>query len=202
VNCRTVVCHTYKAGAAVHAKSHHFHSLTFQSFTASFHCCPTPTLRSMAEKIAHDPPTTDKPAADDTRSDSGTESAAPTTSSPTPVVIKMVNRKIPELSYFFKKTIITKDERKAYHDFGWPTDNIMSTIPEVDVPTVHGSTVVCFESHLIAGLGLPPSKFVSAIMNFLGCELAHFNPNVIIALSCFTMLCECWLKITSGISLF
>jgi hypothetical protein len=71
----------------------------------------------------------------------------------------------------------------------------MSTVPEVDFPTTHGSTVVCFESHLIAGLGLAPSKFLVAIMNFLGCELIHFNPNAIAALSCFSMLCECWLGI-------
>jgi hypothetical protein len=39
-------------------------------------------------------------------------------------------------------------------------------------------------------------------MNYLGCELVHFNPNAIIALSYFTMLCECWLGITSDTSLF
>jgi hypothetical protein len=37
--------------------------------------------------------------------------------------------------------------------------NLISTIPKVDIPTVLGSAVVCFELHLIAGLGLPPSKF-------------------------------------------
>jgi hypothetical protein len=62
--------------------------------------------------------------------------------------------------------------------------------------------VVCFESHLIAGLSLPPSKFLVAIMNFLGCELVHFNPNAITALSCFSMLCECWLEIPTDTSLF
>jgi hypothetical protein len=71
----------------------------------------------------------------------------------------------------------------------------MSIVPEVDVPTTHDSTVVYFESHLIAGLGLPPSKFLVAIMNFLGCELVHFNPNAIAALNCFSMLCKYWLGI-------
>jgi hypothetical protein len=55
---------------------------------------------------------------------------------------------------------------------------------------VDGSIVVRFELHLIAGLSLPPSKFLVAMMKFLGCELVHLNPNVIAALSCFTMLCE------------
>jgi hypothetical protein len=62
--------------------------------------------------------------------------------------------------------------------------------------------MVCFEFHLIIGLGLPPSKFLYAIMNFLGYELVHFNPNAIAALSCFTMLWECWLGITSDTRLF
>jgi hypothetical protein len=56
-------------------------------------------------------------------------------------------------------------------------------IPEVDVSTVHDSTTICFESYLIAGLGLSTSKFLSSIMNFLGCEFVHFNPNAIVALS-------------------
>jgi hypothetical protein len=61
----------------------------------------------------------------------------------------------------------------------------------VEVPTVDNSTVVCFKSHLITGLGLPSSKFLVSILNFLGCDLVHLNANVIAALSCFTMLCEC-----------
>jgi hypothetical protein len=36
----------------------------------------------MAKKIAHNLPTTNKPAYDDTKSDSGAECATPTTSSP------------------------------------------------------------------------------------------------------------------------
>jgi hypothetical protein len=53
----------------------------------------------------------------------------------------------------------------------------------VEVLTVDNSTIVCFECHLIAGLGLPPSKFLVSILNFLGCELVHLNPNAITALS-------------------
>jgi hypothetical protein len=67
---------------------------------------------------------------------------------------------------------------------------------------VDDSTMVCFESHLVARLGLPPSKFLVAIMNFLRCELVHLNLNTITTLSCFTMLCECWLGIASDTSLF
>jgi hypothetical protein len=71
----------------------------------------------------------------------------------------------------------------------------MSRIHEVDFTTTHSYNAVCFESHLITGLDLPPSKFLVAIMNFLGCELVHFNLNAIAALSYFSMLCECLLEI-------
>jgi hypothetical protein len=37
---------------------------------------------------------------------------------------------------------------------------------------------------------------------FLSYELVHFNPNAIATLSCFSMLCECWLGIARDISLF
>jgi hypothetical protein len=57
----------------------------------------------------------------------------------------------------------------------------MSSIPEVEFPTVDDSNVMCFESHLIAGLGLPPSKFLVTIMSNLGYGLVHFNPNAITA---------------------
>jgi hypothetical protein len=67
---------------------------------------------------------------------------------------------------------------------------------------VDDTMMVCFKSHLIARLGLPPSKFLVVVMGFLGCELVHLNPNAITALSCFTMLCECWIGIASDISLF
>jgi hypothetical protein len=67
---------------------------------------------------------------------------------------------------------------------------------------VDNSTVVCFESHLATGLGLPPSKFLVSILNFLMCALVHLNPNGIATLSCFTMLCECWLGIAPDTSMF
>jgi hypothetical protein len=90
----------------------------------------------------------------------------------------------------------------AYHSTSLLSDGLESFVPEVDIPTVDGSTVVCFESHLVAGLDLPPSKFLIAVMNFLGCELVNLNLNAIGTLSYFTMLGECWLGIVPDTSLF
>jgi hypothetical protein len=176
------------------------HSFAFQLFTT---CCKAPVSHSMATEIAHDLPIAGVPVGDNAQRDSGVESAALViSSSPTLAATKMVDRKVPEMSDFFKKTTITEEECLVYHSFSWLTGNLISTIPEVDVSIVYDSTIICFESYLTIGLGLPPSKFLSSIMNFLGCELVHFNPNAIAALCYFAMLCEYWLGIAPDTSLF
>jgi hypothetical protein len=140
---------------------------------------------------------------DDSGYNSATESAAmATSSSPTRGIIKMDDEEISELADFFKKTIVTEADRKAYHDLGWLSGNLISFIPQVDVPTIEGSTVLCFECQLAAGLGLPPSKFLSSVTSYLGCSLVHHNANVVSALSSIVMLCECWLGIPPDTSLF
>jgi hypothetical protein len=98
--------------------------------------------------------------------------------------------------------IVTEDDHRAYHNRGWLTGNLVSFIPEVDVPTVESSTIIFFESQLAARVGLSPSKFLSSIMNYLGCSLVHLNSNVVLALSSFIMLCECWLEIPPDTSIF
>jgi hypothetical protein len=139
---------------------------------------------------------------DDVRNNSMSESAMKaTSSSPIRGVALMADGKIPEMSDFFKKTLVIDTERQGYHDQGWLTGNLLSFIPEVDVPTVDDSIMLCFES-LTTRLGLPPNKFLVSIMNFLGCSLTHFNPNAIAALNSFAMLCECWLGIPPNSSLF
>jgi hypothetical protein len=136
-------------------------------------CCTTPILRSMAERPSRDPTVANLTADEDTGSDSGIESIAMMTSSPTHDVALMAKGEIPELLDFLKKTSITYNERKAYHEHGWLTGNIISSILEVDVPTIKGSTIVYFEPHLVAGLGLLPSKFLVTILGYLNCELFH-----------------------------
>jgi hypothetical protein len=148
----------------------------------------------MADTTVHAPaaPVALSACADDSGHDSGAESAAMVaSSSPTRGATRMAKGKIPELTDFFKKTTVTKDDRRVYHDRGWLTGNLVSFIPKVDVPTVEGSTILCFESQLAARIGLPPSKLLSSIMNYLGCSLVHLNTNTISALSSFIMLCEC-----------
>jgi hypothetical protein len=158
----------------------------------------------MAKESANNPPPVNPLINDDDAgSDSRTESTAMmTSSSPTRGASLMAKGEILELMDFFKRTTLTEEEFQAFHTRGWLTGNLISTILEVDVPTIHGSTVLYFESHLLPGLGLPPSKFLAAIMNYLGCSLIHFNANALAALSSFVMLCKCWLGILPDSNLF
>jgi hypothetical protein len=159
----------------------------------------------MTDTTVHAPaaPVASSANADDSGHDSGTESTAMAASSSlTRGTTKIAEGEIPELTDFFKKVTMTEDDRRAYHDRGWLIGNLTSFIPRVDVPTVEGFTILCFESQLAARLGLPPSKFLSSTMNYLECLLVHLNTNVVYALTSFIMLCGCWLGIPLDTSLF
>jgi hypothetical protein len=196
-----VTCCAYKAGTAEHVSSHHFSLLPSYHFLLL--CCIIHTLALMATDSIINPLPTNLSLDDDTGDESRAESTTMSnSSSPTRGVALLAKGEILELTNFFKGTTISEEELQAYHSRGWLTGNILSSIPEVDVHTVTGSSVLCFELHLLAKLGLPPSKFLAAIMNYLGYSLAHFNANAITALSSFVMLCECWLGIPPDSSLF
>jgi hypothetical protein len=157
----------------------------------------------MATESPSNLPPTNSSMDNDAGGDSGVESTTMvSSSSPTRGTSLMAKGEIPELTDFFKKTSVTEEELQVYHHHHWLTGNVLSSIPEVDVPTVHGSSVLCFETHLLVGLGLPPSMFLAAIMNYLGCSLVHFNVNAIAALSSFMMPYECYLGIPLDSSLF
>jgi hypothetical protein len=63
-------------------------------------------------------PVASSASADDSGHDSGAESTAMATSSPTRGATRMAAREIPELTNFFKKTTVTEDDHRTYHDRG------------------------------------------------------------------------------------
>jgi hypothetical protein len=75
--------------------------------------------------------------------------------------------------------MVTDKDISAYHAVGWLLGVLLCT------------NVVCFESHLMCGLGLPLRKFLVSTLNYTGCELVHLHLNAISALNCFSKLCEC-----------
>jgi hypothetical protein len=133
----------------------------------------------------------------------GAESDVATTSySYNAAIENMAKKDVPMLTNYWKKSMVTEADRSAYHNDDRLPAGVESFIPHLEFLTVDNTTIVCFESYLVAGLGIPPSKFLVSILNFLRCELVHLNTNIITVLSCFTMLCECWLGITLDTSLF
>jgi hypothetical protein len=64
--------------------------------------CVVPVSHSMAEETAHDLPIADKATDGDAQSDSGTESAAPTSSSPTKRSIERTRSSILFLAFLLK----------------------------------------------------------------------------------------------------
>jgi hypothetical protein len=201
MNRHAIICCTYKTG---HYCAHTLPITFVFAYSPSVLLFPS-LSRSMANTSVLHPTSPSAPSINDNDSgyNSTTESAAMvTSSSPTRGVIKMDDGEILELADFFKKTIVTEADRQAYHDLDWLFSNLISFIPEVDVPTVEDSTVLYFECQLAAGLGVPPSKFLSSVMSYLGYSLVHLNANAVSALSSFKMLCECWLGIPPDTSLF
>jgi hypothetical protein len=92
----------------------HRFALAFSSSIAFIiHC-------SMADTTVHAPaaPVAPSASADDSGHNSGAESTAMAASSPTRGATTMAAGEIPKLTDFFKKTIVTKDDRRAYHDRG------------------------------------------------------------------------------------
>jgi hypothetical protein len=59
----------------------------------------------------------------------------------------------------------------ACHDTGWLWGVLVCTPTTLDFLTIDQTNIICFESHLMCGLGLPPSKFLVSILNYIGCEL-------------------------------
>jgi hypothetical protein len=81
--------------------------------------CAAPTSLSMVSEADRTLAAADTSTIDEGRNDSGVESNAPVTSSSmTLAVIKMADNKVPEMSDYWKKSIITEADRQAYHDFG------------------------------------------------------------------------------------
>jgi hypothetical protein len=134
-----------------------------------------------------------------TGAESNTASAS---SSSNAAMQSIAKKKVPLLYEYWKAPMVIEADLAAYHAISWLPGGVLSSTTNLKFPTIDKIVIVCFEFHLMAGLGLPPSKIFVSILKYLGCELVNLNPNAITALSCFRMLCECWLKIPPDISMF
>jgi hypothetical protein len=108
----------------------------------------------MADITVHAPaaPVAPSANADDSGHDSGAESTAmAASSSPTHGATKMVEGEILELTDFFKKTTVTEDDRRAYHNYGC---NIPPGLIGLIAYLYHQVATSFPEAHLQRTLGL------------------------------------------------
>jgi hypothetical protein len=63
--------------------------------------------------------------------------------------------------------MVTETNLAAYYATFWIPGGMISSTTELEFLMIDKTTIVCFESHLVAGLGLPPSKFLISILNYL-----------------------------------
>jgi hypothetical protein len=119
MNHRLVTCHPYKVGHHCTYCVSSFLALALSSSIAfTIHC-------SMLDTTIHA-----HAAPSASADDSGAEIAAMVTSSSlTRGATRMAEGEIPELTDFFKRTTVTENDRRAYHNRGWLTDNLVSFIP-------------------------------------------------------------------------
>jgi hypothetical protein len=130
------------------------------------------------------------------------ESRAPSTSSSTIADQAMAKKQIPNMYEYWKVPTVTDKDIANFHDVGWLLGVFLCTPTTLDFPTINRTHIVYFESHLMCGLGLPPSKFLVSVLNYLGCKLVHLHLNTFAVLNCFSMLCECWICIPPDTTLF
>jgi hypothetical protein len=125
-----------KLSTTKHGKSHRFslrHLPIFYYYIIAHRAAPTShSMAGEADQALH---VANKPAADEGKSDT-----AMTSSSATLAIIKMADKIVPNMTDYWKKSTITEKEHQAYHDFGWLAGNLISTVPDVDIPTMHDST--------------------------------------------------------------
>ena len=62
--------------------------------------------------------------------------------------------------------------------------------------------IVSFISFHERGFGVPADDFIRGLLHFWGLEVQHLNPNGVIHLSTFVVLCEGWLRIEPHWELF
>ncbi|KAJ1262321.1 hypothetical protein BS78_09G097600 [Paspalum vaginatum] len=91
-------------------------------------------------------------------------------------------------------------ERKGFlppqAESGWRLEDIGRA------PDPHGDEVVVLVPFYEHGFGLPLHPFVRGLLFFYGLEIQHLNPNAILHMACFIMLCEAFLGIAPHFKLW
>jgi hypothetical protein len=87
----------------------------------------------------------------------------------------IVENKVPNLYEYWKSPTVKEEDLSKFHEARWLPDDLVCSPTSLDFLIIDRTIIVCFESYLMCGLGLPPSKFLVAILGYLGCELIYYN---------------------------
>jgi hypothetical protein len=190
--------------AALHTKSHCFSLLPSNFLLFVYYLLHRAISHSiMTGRTDEISPITGDVAASSSKAMPSMESSTTSASSSCNAATQMTaKKKLPMSFEYWKMPTVIEANLAAYHATDWLPSGVLSSTIDLEFPTIDKTIVVCFESHLMAGLDLPKSKFIISILNFLMCELVHLNLNITAVLSCVSMMCECWLSILSDTSLF
>jgi hypothetical protein len=80
---------------------------------------------------------------------------------------------------------------------GWRVPPLGSRRPEP-----RSDEVVVLAAFFERGLGLPANRFFRGLLHFYGLELHHLNPNTVLQISAFIVLCEAYLGIRPNFALW
>ncbi|TVU25399.1 hypothetical protein EJB05_27894, partial [Eragrostis curvula] len=125
------------------------------------------------------------------------EDSNSSTNSPTKAQQLMAAGDIPESMDHWKPGEIDEDYIKELRDLGWISDFVVTKENKGAMCFSFDTTEIpVFESHLICGFNLPPSKFLERH------RALHLKPQAIALLSIFSTLCECWLGTAPSLDLW
>jgi hypothetical protein len=96
----------------------------------------------------------------------------------------MAESKVPNLYEYWKSPTVGEDDISNFHVARWFPSDMVCSPTTLDFPTIDHTNIICFESHLMCVLILPRSKFLLAILNYLGYELIHLHLNAIATSTC------------------
>jgi hypothetical protein len=92
----------------------------------------------------------------------------------------MAENKIMNLYEYWKALTMDEKDITNFHTVGWLLGSLLYTPTTLEFPTINHTRIVYFESHLMCGLSLPPSKFLVVILNYMGYELIHLHPSAVV----------------------
>jgi hypothetical protein len=119
---------------------------------------------------------------------------------------KAEEEQIPQnLHGYWQKSHVKDAHTQALEDEGtvapqaesrWRTDF------KAPVPAPNSSEIVMLKSHVVRGLSMPPSSFITNLLKFYGLQLHHIAPNSLVSVAGYAALCEGYLGICPRVDLF